>query len=57
MTLSKDEHIVRHKELHKYLDELVADMIGHTSKSPSQITVMDLIQWSSEQTINPTEWR
>lgn len=53
-TLSKDitnqkDHLKRHKELHKFLDELVADFIEHTDKRPSTATVIELMQWSSSQ--------
>jgi hypothetical protein len=50
----KDKHISRHKELHKMLDELVADFIDLTDKMPSKTTVMELMQWSHKQTKNPT---
>jgi len=50
-----EEHIKRHKELHRALDELVADMITCTEKSLSTTSVMDLIRWSHEQTIHPQE--
>ena len=52
---STEEHIQRHKELHQSLDELVADFITHTGKTPSRSTVMDLMKWSYEQTISPDE--
>lgn len=47
-------HRERHKILHKYLDELVADMIMCTAKSPSKTTVMELMDWSYQQIDNPT---
>ncbi len=50
-----DKHKERHIELHKMLDELVADMVTHTSMLPSKTTVMELMQWSHEQTKKPTE--
>lgn len=53
--MNKEEHITRHKELHKALDELVADMIEHTKMLPSETTVMELMEWSHRQTINPEE--
>ena len=53
--MDKDEHIRRHKLLHKMLDELVADWINQTNCLPSQNSVMDLMQWSHQQTIEPTE--
>lgn len=49
------EHKARHIELHKALDELVADWIRHTKLLPCNATVMDVLKWSHEQTENPTE--
>jgi len=54
--MKKEEHIRRHQELHKYLDELVADMLMHKpGMLPSKTTVMELMEWSYSQTQNPTE--
>jgi len=53
--MTKEEHIERHKLLHQCLDELVADFITHTGVLPSKTSVMELMTWSHEQTINPTE--
>ncbi len=53
--MTKEEHIARHKELHRELDELIADMIGHTKETPSKTSVMRLMQWSYLQTKDPTE--
>ena len=50
-----EEHKARHIELHKALDELIADFIGHTSKLPSDTSLMELMKWSHRQTLNPTE--
>lgn len=45
------EHKQRHRELHKCLDELVADFIGEVpSALPSKTTVLELMQWSVNQT-------
>ena len=52
--MNREEHIKTHKHLHKALDELMADMIQHTTMLPSQATVMDLAKWSNEQQLNPT---
>ena len=49
------EHKKRHKLLHKMLDELVADFINHTTSLPSKTSLMELMTWSHEQTIKPTE--
>ena len=53
--MTHEEHIERHIVLHKELDELVADFITHTKGLPSQTTMLELMHWSYEQTINPTE--
>ena len=53
--MNKEEHKKRHLELHGYLDELIADWINHTEKVPSKSTVLELMEWSHEQTIEPTE--
>jgi hypothetical protein len=53
--MDKDKHKKRHQKLHKAFDELLADFISHTQKTPSKSTIMELIEWSSQQTKNPTE--
>lgn len=53
--MTRAEHIARHRELHKTLDELVADFITHTEHRPSQVTLLEFMQWSYEQCTNPTE--
>ena len=55
--MTPEEHKARHIELHRALDELLADWISHTHCYPSQESVMVLIQWSHSQTIDPTEKR
>jgi len=47
------EHKERHVFLHKCLDELVADYIAKTGKRLSNSTIMELVQWSHDQTIKP----
>ena len=47
-------HKKKHEELHKMLDQLVADWIWHTKKMPSEASILDLVAWSFEQTKNPT---
>ena len=42
----------RHIELHKMLDELVADFISQTNNLPSKTTVMELMKWAYEQTVD-----
>lgn len=51
--MEQEKHKKRHLELHKSLDELVADMISHTKLMPSETTVMQLIKWSYQQTLEP----
>lgn len=58
-TMTREDHTKRHKQLHAYLDELVADFIGGqpypSTKMPSNTTVMELMEWSYGQTFNPTD--
>ena len=51
------EHRARHIELHVALDELVADWATHQplGKVFSNSTIMELIEWSYQQTIKPEE--
>lgn len=51
--MTPQEHIERHKYLHRCLDELLADWISNTKLMPSTSTIMDLIQWSHQQTLQP----
>jgi hypothetical protein len=51
--MTREEHIQRHRELHQSLDELLADFIRHTNKTPSGSTVMDLLKWSDSRVKNP----
>ena len=52
--MNEQEHKERHIELHKALDELLADFISHTEGSLGKTTIMELIEWSHRQTISPT---
>ena len=56
-SMDRDKHIEIHKELHAKLDELVADYITHNEKGLIKTSVMELIQWSHLQTINPNRGR
>lgn len=47
--ITTEEHRKRHEELHKCLDELVADFINKTGKRPSKTTIFELMIWSSNQ--------
>lgn len=55
MTLTKQQHKERHEVLHKMLDELVADFIDHTQGSLNGTSIMQLIEWSYQQTKQPDE--
>ena len=52
-SISRKDHIARHKELHQALDELLADFINKTEKLPSKTTLFDFMKWSYKQTIKP----
>lgn len=54
MTGDPEQHRQRHLELHKALDELLADYLNHGGLVPSQATVLELLDWSAEQTRKPT---
>lgn len=56
MSLTRQEHIERHKNLHRSLDELLADWITNSGLErpyPTEHTISELIEWSCQQTINP----
>jgi hypothetical protein len=52
--MTTETHRKRHEELHKHLDELVADMIIQCPGTlPSKTTILELMQWSHQQTVEP----
>ncbi|MFA5174728.1 MAG: hypothetical protein WC438_06100 [Candidatus Pacearchaeota archaeon] len=53
--MEKEEHIKRHIELHKSLDELVADYIKCTEKILGHTSIIELMIWSADQTKKPTD--
>ena len=54
--LTLDEHRARHLELHRALDELIADAIRCKRDFwPDTATVNSLLQWSHKQTTDPDE--
>ena len=55
LAIRGQEHAYRHVLLHEYFDELIADFIRHTGKLPSRTTVLELMQWSAQQQVSPTE--
>jgi hypothetical protein len=52
--ITVEQHMKRHKELHLAFDELAADYVVHTGRLLSKSSLMDLIEWSYKQTVNPT---
>lgn len=50
-----ERHRQRHVQLHRALDELLADFIAHTKGPTLSRPIKDLIEWSYQQTIEPTE--
>lgn len=57
MKLKPEAHKARHKELHAALDELFADYISHHPDQSGflNMPLIDLIDWSYDQTKNPDE--
>lgn len=55
--MTPEEHKARHVELHKSLDELVADFIQQTPIGEDALrkNIVDLLLWSYQQTVKPTE--
>jgi hypothetical protein len=53
--MTEEEQRQFHWELlHRALDELLADyLIDHPQSRPSTITVLELLEWSRQQTIQP----
>ncbi len=56
--MTPEEHKQRHQELHKALDELVADWIDKAPppsrlQLPSEHTIMELMEWASRQAKEP----
>ena len=52
--MTKDKHKKRHIELHNAFDELLEDAIRYGGLLPSKATVLDLMRWSHNQTIEPS---
>lgn len=55
--MTREEHIERHKQLHRALDELLGDWITNSGLErpyPSECTIMQLMEWSYQQTLDPT---
>ncbi len=59
--LTHEEHRARHVQLHRAFDELLADWLRHQPLDRPQCVadtpIAVLIDWSYQQTINPTEPR
>lgn len=53
--IPEKEHQARHLELHKALDELLADyLLHHPGSVPGKIMLIQLLEWSHQQTTEPT---
>jgi len=52
--MNKEQHRQHHEELHKAVDELVADFISQTEQLLTKTSIMDILIWSHGQTKNPT---
>lgn len=53
--MNEPDHKQRHQELQEAFDELLADFLVHNSgKVPSSTTVLELVEWSYQQTQEPT---
>ena len=57
--MTKAEHKRRHEQLHRSLDELFADYIFHHpgESEATEMPIMKLIEWSFNQTKNPTPYK
>ncbi len=53
--ITKDSTLAKGLLASGVIDELMADMIRHTTMLPSQTTVIELAKWSNEQRLQPTE--
>lgn len=50
---TEEGHRQRHLHLHRSLDELVAAYVYKTGKSVSMQSILDLMEWSHQQTLKP----
>jgi len=55
--MTDEEHRERHIALHRALDELAADWMAQQplGRLFSNTTIMELMQWSFQQTLQPTQ--
>ena len=55
--LTVEEYRLRHVALHKAFDELLADWIAHLPLGAGVLdrSILELVTWSHEQTIAPTD--
>ena len=55
--LTYNQHRTKHLKLHAALDELFADyIIQHPQETEfTEMPLIKLLEWSYEQTLNPTE--
>lgn len=58
-TMTEKEHKKIHLQLHRSFDELAADWLDNqplkSNKKFSNTTIMELMEWSYQQTLKPTK--
>ena len=52
-SLTEEQHMDRHVELHRSLDELIADFFDHNHDKGLTATLHELMKWSCKQTTDP----
>jgi len=52
--MKREQHIKAHQRWHETLDRIVAHYFATTRKLPTQSTIMDLLEWSRDEAIEPT---
>lgn len=56
MSTREQEHRVHHVQLHEALEMLVSDYLAHhPTRVMASVSVLELFDWSNQQTIEPVE--
>ena len=50
-----ERHKTQHKISHEHLNYLVADYIAHIGKQLTKTTLLEFVEWSCSQTLDPSE--
>lgn len=53
--MDEKKHRQLHVKMHKTLDAVIADFMKHTDRLPSKTPIIELLEWSYQQTIQPDE--